>query len=128
MDFTALGLLILRLGFGGTLVLQHGLPKLLGFSNMMHSFPDPIGIGSTITLAVAVFAEFLCSILVVLGIFTRWAAIPLVLLMAIAFAVVHGSDPFHKKELALLYLTAFSSILVAGPGRFSCDSIFRGIK
>ncbi len=46
MDFNALGLLILRVGFGATMAIQHGLPKLLDFSNKMNTFPDPLNIGS----------------------------------------------------------------------------------
>jgi putative oxidoreductase len=128
MDFTSLGLLILRVGVAGTMALRHGLPKLLEFSTSMHAFPDPLGLGSTLSLSLVVFAEFLCSILVLVGIFTRFSVIPLVIAMAVAFFIIHGSDPFMKKELALLYLTAFSCILATGPGRFSADTLFRGVK
>jgi|SRR5580658_2152551 putative oxidoreductase len=128
MDFTALGLLIMRIAFGGSIAINHGLPKLLNFSNSMANFPDPLGIGSTLSLSLTVFAEFLCGILVALGILTRLSVIPLVVAMATAFFAVHAGDPFAKKELAFLFLAAFSAILVAGPGRFSADSLFRGIK
>jgi putative oxidoreductase len=128
MDFTALGLLIMRVGFAGSMALNHGLPKLLDFSNKMGSFPDPIGLGSTVSLSLTVTAEFLCAILVLVGLFTRWTVIPLVIAMAVAFFVVHGADPFAKKEMAFLFLVAFSTILAAGPGRFSFDGLFRGVK
>jgi putative oxidoreductase len=128
MDFIALGLLIMRIAFAGTIALLHGLPKLLDFSNKMHSFPDPIGIGSVASLTLTVSAEFLCAILVLVGIFTRFAVVPLIICMAVAFFVVHASDPFVKKELAFLYLAGFSAILAAGPGRFSADGLFRGTK
>ncbi len=127
MDFTALGLLILRVCFGGAMV-SHGLQKLLSFSNMMGSFPDPIGLGSTVSLSLTVFAEFLCAILVMAGLFTRFAAIPLVVAMAVAFFIIHGSDPFAKKEMAFLYMAAFSAILSAGPGKYSLDGLFRKVK
>lgn len=128
MDFTSLGLLILRVGLAGTLLIRHGLPKLLDFSNKMHTFSDPIGLGSTLSLSLAVSAEFLCSILIIVGIFTRWVTIPVVIFFCVAFFVVHGGDPFAKKELAFIFLVGFTSILAAGPGRFSADAIFRGIK
>lgn len=128
MDFTALGLLILRVGMASSMAFGHGLSKLLNFSNSMGSFPDPIGFGSTVSFSLAVFAEFLCAILVIFGIFTRFAVIPLVVCMAVAFFIVHGSDPFAKKEMALLYLVGFSAILAAGPGKFSADGLFRRVK
>lgn len=128
MDFTSLGLLILRVGFAGTTLIRHGVPKLLDFSNKLYSFPDPIGLGSPISLSLTVFAEFLCAILVIIGIFTRFAVAPLVFAMAVAFFVVHVADPFAKKELTFLYLLGFSTIMAAGPGKFSADALFRGVK
>jgi putative oxidoreductase len=128
MDFTALGLLIIRVGFAATMAIAHGLPKLLNFSKMMHNFPDPIGLGPVISLALVVSAEFLCAILVTVGIFTRYTVVPLVINMAVAFFVMHASDPFAKKELAFLYLMAFAGILAAGPGKFSADGLFRGSR
>jgi len=128
MDFTSLGLLILRIGLAGTMAVRHGLPKLLDFANSMHSFPDPIGLGSEVGLALVVFAEFLCSLLIVVGVFTRFAAIPVVVAMAVAFFVVHGADPFTKKEMAFIYLTGFACILATGAGKFSADALFRGKK
>ena len=128
MDFTALGLLILRVGFAATLAFRHGLPKLLDFSNKLSTFPDPIGLGSPISLTLTVCAEFLCAILIIIGIFTRFAAFPIVFMFAVAFLIIHGADPFAKKELAFIYLIGFASIMAAGPGRFSADALLRGIK
>lgn len=126
MDFVSLGLLLIRVGFGGTIAIFHGLPKLLDFTNKMHNFPDMIGFGSTLSLALVTSAEFLCGILVAIGIFTRFTVLPLIIAMAVAFFIFHNTDPFAKKELAFLYLVAFTAILAAGPGRFSADNIFRG--
>jgi putative oxidoreductase len=128
MDYNSLGLLILRVGFAGTMAFRHGLPKILDFANKMHTFPDPLGLGSTISLSLVVMAEFLCAILVLVGIFTRLAVIPLIINMSVAFFIIHASDPFFKKELAFLFLLAFSSILVAGPGKLSADDLFRNIR
>lgn len=128
MDFTSLGLLIMRLAFAGTMLVRHGLPKLLDFSNKMHSFPDPLGIGSVASLSLMVTAEFFCAILVVVGIFTRFAVAPLVIAMAVAFFVIHAQHPFDNKELSFLYLWGFCAILAAGPGKFSADGLFRGSR
>lgn len=128
MDFTSLGLLILRIGFGATMAIRHGLPKLMGFADQMHTFPDPLGIGSTLSLSLAVSAEFLCAIAVVIGIFTRVAAVPLIITMAVAFFIVHGSDPFGKKETAFLFFLGFSTIFSCGPGAYSADNVFRGVR
>ena len=116
-----LGLLILRIGAGG-LMLTHGTPKLLKlFGNEEIAFADPFGVGMGITLALAVFAEFICSILVILGLGTRLAVIPLIITMGTAAFLIHASDPFQRKEMALIYLLIFGVILITGAGKHSLD-------
>ncbi|MGE4587147.1 MAG: DoxX family protein [Mangrovibacterium sp.] len=120
-----LGLLILRVGIGASM-LTHGIPKLqLLFAGGEIAFPDPLGIGVTGSLLLVVFAEGLCSVLLVSGLFTRLASVPLLINMAVAVFVIHGADPFAKKELAVLYLLVFLIIMVFGGGRFSLDRLIR---
>lgn len=118
--------LILRLVGGGFMFYQHGGGKFLKFfSDEKIEFADPFGIGSTATLALVVFAEAICSILVILGLMTRYALVPLIFTMIYAGFVVHAQDAFGDKELALIYLAIYTSLLLIGPGRYSLD---RAIK
>lgn len=119
----ALGLLVLRFGFAGLMLWQHGLPKLLGFSEMSTKFADPIGLGSAVSLSLAIFAEVLCAGLVVIGLGTRLAAAPLAFTMLVAVFRVHGGEPLADRELAVLYLCAFTCLMFAGPGRISADAL-----
>jgi|TARA_R100000479_G_scaffold165038_1_gene104144 putative oxidoreductase len=111
-------LLFLRLTFSG-MMLTHGIPKLLNLIQGDLEFGDPIGLGPTATLVLAVIGEAICPLLIILGIKTRIAAIPTIITMAIAAFLVHGSDPLARKELALLYLFGFIVIALLGSGRFS---------
>jgi len=121
-----LALLFLRLCGGGFMLFAHGLQKLLNFSEMSSKFPDPLGfLGSEMSLVLAIFAELLCSALVMLGLVTRLAVLPLCATMFVAAFLVHGADPFAKKELALLYLVVFAFLALAGGGQFSLDAILR---
>jgi putative oxidoreductase len=105
-------------------MLTHGLPKLQRLlAGGEIRFGDPIGLGPEASLALAVFAEFFCSILVALGLGTRLASIPLVITMAVAAFIAHGSDPFGRKELALLYMISFLTIFFLGGGKFSLDHL-----
>ncbi|MHA6280478.1 DoxX family protein [Salinimicrobium sp. CAU 1759] len=116
-----LGLALLRIGAGG-LMLTHGSPKLLKlFSNDEIAFADPFGFGMGITLTFAVFAEFICSILVILGLGTRLAVIPLIITMITAAFIIHASDPFQRKEMSLIYLLIFVVLLITGAGKHSLD-------
>ncbi len=120
----SIGLLILRVSVGLMMAFGHGLGKLTGFGENAAQFPDPLGIGSGVTLALMVFAEFFCSLALVVGLATRAAAIPLIIAMAVAVLVVHSDDPFSTKEKALLYLIPFLAILFTGPGRYSLDALW----
>ena len=119
----AIGKLVLRLAFGGSMLFAHGIPKLQAWSEKASSFPDPIGVGSEASFALTIFAEAFCAALVVLGGLTRFALIPLIIAMATAFFVVHGADPFNVKELAFLYLGAYIAMFFIGAGRLSIDSL-----
>lgn len=117
---TDIALLVLRLGAAG-LTLTHGWPKLIHFTDRMNSFADPFGLGSPASLALAVFAEFVCSVLLIIGYYTRFAVIPLIITMATIVFIVHWPDPFGKKELPLLFLTCYLCLFFAGPGKYSLD-------
>lgn len=119
--FASWGLFILRLGVGLVMLLAHGSGKLMGFSELSGQFADPFGLGMSASLTLAVFAEFFCSILLVIGLFTRLATVPLIITMATAFFIIHGDDPFARKEKALLFLIPYLTLLLAGPGRISLD-------
>lgn len=114
-------LLIVRL-FIGFAMLSHGFPKLqmlLEGGNIQ--FFDFLGLGPKISLGLTVFAEFVCSIFLILGLFTRIAVSFLIFTMIIAGFVVHGSDVFEKREMSLLYLSIYMLILALGAGQFSVD-------
>ena len=120
---TSIGLLVLRIGSGLLMMLGHGWGKLSTYGTMVDKWADPIGLGPQVSLTLAVFAEFFCSMAVVLGLFTRAAVIPLITTMLVAVLIVHIDDPFGKKELGLLYLAPFLTLLFAGAGRFSLDAV-----
>lgn len=117
------GLLLLRIWAGLTMLLNHGLGKLMGFADKMDSFPDLFGIGHTATLVLAIFGEVVCSALLTLGWFTRFAALGLSITMGVAFFMAHGAklSGAGSGELAFIYLAAFVGIFFAGAGRFSVD-------
>jgi putative oxidoreductase len=119
-----LGLLFFRVA-AGSLMLFHGLPKLLSFAERKNSFADPIGLGKTLSLSLTIGAEFFCSIFLILGLFTRVALIPLMFTMSVVIFVVHGDDPIKEKELPLFYLLSYIGIFMAGPGRYSADGLLR---
>jgi putative oxidoreductase len=118
-------LLVLRASVG-FMMIAHGWPKLIHFASKANSFPDPLKIGSSLSLGLVVFAEFFCAILVVIGLGTRFAAFPIMVAMAVAAFFIHGKDPFSDRELSMLYLSAFTAIMILGAGSYSLDRAISG--
>lgn len=114
-------LLMLRLVFGG-LMIPHGYDKLIHYSDKKSQFIAFLGIAPEINLALVIFAEFFCAILLVFGLLTRWVAVPLIITMAVALFVVNKGDVMGKGEIAMLYLTVYVCLLFTGGGRYSLDA------
>ena len=118
------GLLIFRVFVGIAMIVNHAIPKLEKFNAGGEiKFDDPIGLGPENSLILALGAELICSILIILGLFTRIALIPLIITMAVAAFIAHGDDPFKIKESSLLFLFSYILLLFTGPGNISLDKL-----
>jgi len=116
-------MLILRLSFG-ILMAHIGYQKLVNFGTMQHEFMNFMGLGSSVSLALCIFAEFFCSIFLILGLFTRLSTIPLIITMCvIIFQANKGVVLEGGGNIAALYLTGYIVLLFVGPGRVSVDSM-----
>jgi putative oxidoreductase len=122
-----LALLVLRVLIGTSLFLRHGLEKLSDNSEMIKHFPDPLHVGTYASFAVSTLSDGICSILVIFGFATRWSALTIFANIFVAWAAVvhfqflaHGVSP---GEAIVLYLGGFLTVFVAGPGRFSLNSL-----
>ena len=125
---THLALLGLRVWLGVAMLANHGFDKLTTFGEKAASFPDPLGVGHAMSLALVVFAECFCSLLLILGLVTRFAALVLAFNLTVAFIVVHQGALSGERsgELAFIYLAGYVALLIAGSGRFSADeSLFK---
>jgi len=116
-----LATLILRVGLGILMIPNHGWAKLSHFAEKKEKFMDFMGLGSTVSLGLATFAEFFCSILLILGLFTRLATIPLIVTVLVILNV-HKWQFFGEHELVPAFLIGYVAILLLGPGKFSLDA------
>jgi putative oxidoreductase len=118
------GLFVIRVVTGFTLAFKHGIMKLQGFNDMLaKGFPDPFHIGMKASLGLTIFAELLCSVLVMLGLFTRFATLPLIIAMSVALFMAHHGQLLGDGELAGIYLAVFVALLFTGPGKYSMDKL-----
>lgn len=102
-------------------MLVHGIGKVMDFSALSETFPDPLGMGHQMSLVAAIGDEVGCAVLLILGLLTRLALLNLAFTMVIALFVVHGGDPWKVQELAAVYLAVYVTLLVTGPGDLSLD-------
>jgi putative oxidoreductase len=119
-QITNIALLILRVGFSIGMI-THGYPKFIKMIQGDWKFGDPLGIGVQASLISVSFSEFICSILIIMGLTTRYALIPLIFTMLVAWLIVHGSDPFSSQEKAFLYFVVYLVLFMMGPGKYSLD-------
>ncbi len=123
---TNLALLLLRLWLGFSLFIRHGIEKFSHFSTMKQHFPDPLHVGTGLSLSFALVSDGICSVLVMAGLFSRIATLVIVLNLLVVFVTLHhltfGED---HAELVYLYLGGFLALLAAGPGKFSLDHKFK---
>ena len=119
------GLLALRLAGVIPLLLKHGLEKIFTFSTMATHFPDPLHIGAVPSLVFAMLSDSICSVLIILGLATRWAALIACVNIVVAWAFVHHFTFFGRGadhgELIVLYLAILLTLFISGAGKYSVD-------
>lgn len=118
------GLFLLRIVAGLVLLYGHGFEKLtVIFTGQEIKFMDPIGLGAIPSFYMAGFAEGICAILLVLGLFSRFASLILSINFLVIF-ILHAfmlGDGFQILELRIFYLATFIALTLTGPGKFSLD-------
>ncbi len=115
-------MLVLRFGLG-VLMANHGFQKLSHFAAMKTKFMSFMGLGATTSLCLVIFAEFFCSIFLILGLFTRLATVPLIIAMGVAVFMAHKGEIFGDGEHGLLFLIGYIVLLFVGPGKISVDGM-----
>lgn len=122
---TDIALLLARAGIAA-LMLTHGIPKMLMlFSGGAEQFPQVMGMSAELSLGLTVFAEVICSLLILAGLGTRYATIPLIITMLVAAVLIHAEDPFAMREPAIQYLLVYVVLMFAGSGKYSIDHLLQ---
>ncbi len=115
--------LLLRVSLGSLMMIPHGYKKLMNFAAKSATFSDPFHIGSPLSMGLSIFAEFFCAGLIILGLMTRLACIPLIINMSVALIFAHKGRVFSDGEDAALFLAGFIAIFLIGPGKASADKL-----
>ena len=113
-------MLIMRLGFG-LVMIHHGYDKFQHFAEYRDRFMNFLGLSTSISLSLIIFAELVCSVLVALGLFTRLACVVLIIGMVVATNALNW-EVFGHAETSVIYIVGYLTILFAGAGRYSIDA------
>lgn len=108
--------------FIGAMMLTHGIGKLQNYNAIVNSFPDPLGIGSAVSFAIITFVEVGCSVLIIMGLCTRLATLPLIFGMFVATFIAFPDKSFAAGELSFVYMGIYIMLLISGGGRYAIDA------
>ncbi len=129
---TNLGLLIIRLIIG-VLMAFYGYEKMVHFNEMAASDfwmknVSFLGMSGKVPLALTVFAELVCSVMLILGLFSRVALFVLMFCMAYIFLVIFpmsildkGDNGYHFND-AFVYFIVYLGLFFTGVGKYSVDA------
>ncbi|WP_410012583.1 DoxX family protein [Sodalis sp. C49] len=121
-----LGLLFLRLTGCFMLLYVHGAPKVLHYADELTRIEDPFGLGASLSLWAAIFAEVVCPVFIALGVAARAACLPIIAVLLIAMLAVHPDWSVAEGQFGWLLLIIFTTIGLCGPGRWSLRPAARG--
>ena len=127
----SLGILLIRIIIG-VLMAFYGYQKLINFETMAASDfwakeVSFLGMTGKTPLALTIFAEFFCSLLLIIGLFTRLSLIPLLICMGYIiacvakFEVIYSGDNGIEVNNAFVYFIIYLGIYLTGPGNYSLD-------
>ena len=117
-------LLLLRITLGGLLLIDHGLGKVSKLMNPPVEFKDFMGLGPDASLFLVIIAEAICAALIIIGLGTRLACIPLVINFIVIIFNAQAGKPLLQIELPVIFLLSFIIIFITGAGKYSLDSLF----
>lgn len=131
LTFTNMARLFMRL-FTGVMFMQFGIRQISNFSELAPSFYSVMGLSGETSLLLMILIEIICSTLIILGLFTRFALIPPIISMVIAELVLvqdlmmQQAVAFYSWQaifLPIMFLGIFIFMMLAGPGKVSLDYI-----
>jgi putative oxidoreductase len=116
-----ISLLVFRVLISLSMINTHGMKKVLNFEETIQHIPDPLGVGGEISAVIAILANIVAPIFVIVGFTTRLATLIILSVTLMGFFVVHGSDPWAVRDIPLMYSLAYLLILFMGAGKYSID-------
>lgn len=120
------GLMLLRVTVGAIFLMHGGQKLFMGFHNVA-GFLASLGIPiPNVAAVILTLVEFVCGIVLILGLLTRYAAAILCIDMLVALITYHAKNGFFVPmgvEFPLLLLVANINLVLAGPGALGIETL-----
>lgn len=117
-----IAMLLFRVAFAIELMLVHGLKKINVNGRAAELIPNPLGFPDWFNQAFATAAMLIFPFFILIGLFTRLAALPALAVTLTGYFVVHAHDVLAARDGPFTYSIMLLLILVLGAGKYSVDS------
>ncbi len=114
-------LLYLRLFIGGV-VLLHNIGKMQTYNEIIEGFPALIFDSPTVTFAVFTIVEVAFAMMIMCGLWVRFASFLMALGMFLSIFVVVPTSGMTAGTLQFIYMGIYIFFVIAGGGRYALDS------
>jgi putative oxidoreductase len=103
------------------LIVVHGLKKIGVGVAEAELIPNPLHLPEKINQYFAISSNLVFPILIILGLLTRLAILPVLAVTLTGYFIVHWSDPLLAKDIPFMYSLIFLLLFFLGPGKYSID-------
>lgn len=121
-DINNIALLIYRVLLALELFRVHGLKKFRIENGQKEHVPNPLHLPEKLNAFVATLSDTVVPFLVMLGLGTRLAIVPVIGVTAIGYFIVHRKDSLEVRDVPYMYTLSFLFLLVIGAGTYSVDN------
>ncbi|MBO9202511.1 MULTISPECIES: DoxX family protein [Niastella] len=116
------GMLLLRVAVSLEIAIVHGFKKIGIGVPQSESIPNPLHLPEAFNNTFAIAANIVFPFFVLIGLFTRLATLPTLVVTLTGYFLVHWNDSLLQKDTPFIYSLIFLVILLLGPGKYSIDN------
>jgi putative oxidoreductase len=116
-----LSLLIFRVAASVELIVAHGLKKIGIGVEKAEVIPNPFHLPEGLNSAFAIGGNLFFPLLIIAGLLTRLAILPVLMITLAGYFFVHWHDPVLVRDTPYIYSIIYLLLLVLGPGKYSVD-------
>ena len=105
------------------LIVVHGFKKLGIGTETAEIIPNPFNLPYLLNEFLTIFANVISPVFIIIGLGTRFASIPILMVTLTGYFVVHSGGTLAESDIPFMYSMAFLLIAFMGGGRYSLDNI-----